>query len=96
MAPHAAAHSALVFWLLAALHITGVASIFLARLPRASRRQEELFQHFFLLCLVAVGLATMFTILAQHGFWVWSGTTFAAMAVGATLDLGSASRTTGF
>jgi hypothetical protein len=96
MDPRLAADSALGFWLLAGLHLVGVASIFLARLPRASRRQEELFQRLFLACLVAVGLVTMFTIVAQHSFWVWSGTTFSAMAVGATLDLGSAPRTTGF
>jgi hypothetical protein len=85
----------LVFWLLAALHVVGLSSMFLARLPHASRRQA-LFQHLFVACLVVVGAATMFTICVQSNCWVWSGTTFSLMAVGATADLGQAARPPGF
>jgi hypothetical protein len=89
--PTVAPDPGLIFWLLAALHLVGLASMFLSRLPQ-SHRVSSLCQHFFLACLVFVGLATMFTICAQNHFWVWSGTTFSLMAVGATADLGQAGR----
>jgi hypothetical protein len=40
--------------------------------------------------------ATLFTILTQSNWWVWSGTTFSLMAVGATAELGRAAHATGF
>jgi hypothetical protein len=86
--------SGLVFWLLAALHLLGLASMFLSRLP-LSHRRHGLCQHLFLACLVFVGLATIGTICFQHNGWVWSGTTFSLMAVGATVELGNAARATG-
>jgi hypothetical protein len=81
----------LVFWLLAALHVFGLVSMFLSRLPH-SHRVHAIFQHLFLGCLIVVGLATMVTICVQSNCWVWSGTTFSLMAVGATADLGPAAR----
>ena len=81
----------LVFWLLAALHVAGLASMLLSRLPQ-SHRMQSLSQRVFLLCLVFVGLATFVTICVQSNCWVWSGTTFSLMAVGATADLGQAAR----
>jgi hypothetical protein len=91
----AQADPGLVFWLLAGLHVIGLASMFLSRLPR-SHRIHGLCQHLFLACLVVVGMATMFTICVQSDCWVWSGTTFSVMAVGATLELGQAARASGF
>ena len=79
----------LVFWLLAALHIVGLGSMLLTRMPH-SQRGHTLCQHLFLACLVFVGMATIFTICVQSHCWVWSGTTFSLMAVGATAELGSA------
>ena len=84
----------LVFWLLAGLHLCGLASMFLSRLPH-SHRVHAMFQHVFLGCLVFVGLATMVTICVQSNCWVWSGTTFSLMAVGATADLGQPARPPG-
>jgi hypothetical protein len=84
-----------VFWLLAGLHIVGLASMFLSRLP-SSHRVHALVQPLFLACLVFVGLATMITIVSQSNFWVWSGTTFSMMAVGATADFGQAARSSSF
>jgi len=81
----------LVFWLLAGLHLVGLTSMFLSRLPH-SHRVQALFQNVFLLCLVFVGVATVVTICIQSNCWVWSGTTFSLMAVGATADLGNAAR----
>ena len=81
----------IVFWLLAALHLVGLTSMFLSRLPH-SQRVHSLCQNVFLLSLVFVGAATMFTICVQSNCWVWSGTTFSLMAVGATADLGQAAR----
>ena len=79
----------IVFWLLAGLHLFGLASMFLARLPR-SHRVHAIFQHLFVVSLIFIGLATMVTICVQSNCWVWSGTTFSLMAVGATADLGPA------
>jgi hypothetical protein len=56
----------------------------LQRLPTA----HEWFQHLFVGCLLIVGCATLITIVAQNAFWVWNGTTFSLMAVGATIDFG--------
>jgi len=85
----------LLFWLLAALHFVGLTSMFLSRLPH-SHRVQAYCQPVFLLCLVFVGVATFITICCQSNCWVWSGTTFSLMAVGATADLGQAARASGF
>ena len=94
MATLPAADPGLLFWLFAALHFAGLASMFLVRLPRA-KSGHAIGQLVFLSCLVIVGTATMFTIVMQHHAWVWSGTTFSLMAVGGTLELGPA-RAAGF
>lgn len=80
-----------LFWLLAVLHLAGLASMFLSRLPQ-SQQVHLFFQHTFLACLVTVGVATLMTILAERDCWVWSGTTFSLMAVGATFDFGVTAR----
>lgn len=85
----------LVFWLLAALHLVGLTSMFLSRMHH-SHRSHPLCQNVFLFCLVVVGMATVCTICTQSNCWVWSGTTFSLMAVGATADLGQAARASGF
>jgi len=95
MATLPAADPGLLFWLFAALHFAGLASMFLARLPQA-KRGHALGQLVFLSCLMIVGLATMFTIVTQHHCWVWSGTTFSLMAVGGTFDFGHAAKAPGF
>ena len=82
---------ALVFWLLAALHLFGLAYMFLTKLPR-SHCGHSWFQHLFVASLLFVGAATIFTICVQNNCWVYSGTTFSLMAVGATIDLGQATR----
>jgi hypothetical protein len=86
-----AADPGLVFWLLTALHLVGLGSMLLARLPQ-THRVQSLSQRVFLLMLVFVGAATFVTICVQNNCWVWSGTTFSLMAVGATADLGQAAR----
>ena len=90
-----AADPGLLFWLLILVNVVGLASTFLARLPQ-SHRIHMLCHHAFVASLVLVALATMFTICTQHNGWVWSGTTFSIMAVGATFDLGQAVRAPGF
>jgi hypothetical protein len=84
-----AADPALLFWSLAAIHIAGLVSMLLARLPR-SHRAHTLCHNGFFACLLFVGVVTMLTILTRSNWWVWSGTTFSLMAVGATADLGRA------
>ena len=81
----------LVFWLLAALHLAGLTSMFLSRMHHR-HRIHGICQNVFLLCLFIVGVATVATICCQSNCWVWSGTTFSLMAVGATADLGQAAR----
>ena len=90
-----AADPGLLFWLLVSLHLVGLASMFLSRLPR-SHRTHVTCHRVFVACLVFVGLATIGIICARSNFWVWSGTTFSLMAVGATVDLGQAARASGF
>jgi hypothetical protein len=85
----------LLFWLLAALHVVGLATMFFARLPR-SHRLHTICHHGFFACLIIVAGATLFTIVTQSNWWVWSGTTFSLMAVGATAELGHAAHATGF
>jgi hypothetical protein len=85
------ADPALIFWSLTLLHLVGLGSMLLARLPH-SHRVHALSQPVFLVCLVFVGVATFVTICVQSNCWVWSGTTFSLMAVGATADLGQAAR----
>ena len=94
MAPLPADHG-LIFWLLAALHLAGLASMLLARLPQSPGLQAW-FQPAFLACLLFVGLATLFTICVQHDCWAWSSTVFSMMAVGATVDLSPGARAAGF
>src|SRR6478672_5830732 len=84
-----AADPGLLFWLLASLHVVGLISVLLTRLPQ-SHRVHALCHHGFLACLFLVAGATLFTILAQSHWWVWSGTTFSIMAVGATAEWGRA------
>ena len=84
-----AADPALLFWSLAFVHIAGLVTMLLARLPR-SHRVHALCHHGFFACLLFVGAVTMLTILTRSNWWVWSGTTFSLMAVGATADLGRA------
>jgi hypothetical protein len=91
----AAADPGLLFWLLAPLHVVGLVSVLLTRLPQ-SHRVHGLCHRGFLACLFIVAGATMFTILTQSHWWVWSGTTFSIMAVGATAEWGEAARAPGF
>lgn len=90
-----AAGPGLLFWLALVVHIIGLASTFLARLPH-SRRGHVVCHGGFLTCLILVASATFCTILARSDWWVWSGTVFSIMAVGGTAELGSAARVAGF
>ena len=90
-----AADPGLIFWLLAPLHILGLASVLLTRLP-LSHRLHAFCHHGFVLCLIIVACATLLTIVTRNNWWVWSGTTFSVMAVGATAEWGRAVHATGF
>src|SRR2546425_3093768 len=59
-----AADPALLFWSLAVVHIAGLVSMLLARLPR-SHRVHALCHHSFFACLLFVGAVTMLTILTR-------------------------------
>ena len=87
-----AADPGLLFWIVAALHVAGLASTFLARLPR-SQRGLALCHCGFLACMLCVAGATLLTIITRSDWWVWSGTIFSVMAVGGTADLGASPAT---
>ena len=88
MSALSAADPTLLFWSLAFLHIAGLISMFFARLPR-EHRLHALCHHGFFACLLFVAVVTLITIVTRSNWWVWSGTTFSLMAVGATAELGS-------
>jgi hypothetical protein len=90
-----AADPALLFWSLALVHIVGLASMMLARLPR-SHRVHALCHRGFVACLFFVAAATIFTIITQSNWWVWSGTIFSIMSVGATAEWGQPSEAASF
>ena len=83
------ASPAVFFWILVAVHALGLASMFLARLQRLQGGQALCHSSFFA-CLLIVAAATLFTIVTRSDWWVWSGTVFSVMAVGATVDLNHA------
>ena len=84
-----AADPGLLFWLLAALHVAGLATMFFTRLP-TSHLVHTICHHGFFACLIFVAAATLFTIVTKSNWWVWSGTTFSIMAVGISAELGQA------
>jgi hypothetical protein len=91
-----AADPGLLFWVLAIVHLAGLASLVFTRMPH-KHRAHLLCHHGFFLCLFVVAAATLGTIVVQSNWWVWSGTTFSLMAVGATADWGRAAvQVTGF
>jgi hypothetical protein len=89
------ASPALVFWILVVVHAAGLASMFLARVQRVKVGQAVCQSGFFA-CLLFVAAATLFTIVTRNDWWVWSGTVFSVMAVGATFHLEPAAQAPGF
>ena len=78
----------LVFWAAAGVQVLGLASVLLARLPRATTAHDY-GRGIYLGCLVVLGLATMVAIGSGSGYWAWCGTTFSLMCVGGTFDMGT-------
>lgn len=85
----------MVFWSMVALQFVGLASILLARFPHACIKQGYC-RGLFVLCLMVLGFATIYSIGAESSYWAWCGTTFSVMAVGGTSDLGGSVQGTGF
>lgn len=83
------------FWIMLLLQVVGLASMVLTRIPH-STLLHSCCQKLFIVCLVVVGLATIYAMGSQCSTWAWCGTTFSVMAVGGTMDLGNASRIAGF
>lgn len=81
-----------VFWGLAAVQLTGLASIFFTR-GRQGSAGEAIGQLFFFACLTLVGLATMAALVVDHGACLMCGTTLSVMVLGATIDFGGQRRT---
>jgi hypothetical protein len=83
------------FWIMLVVQVVGLASMLLARLPHPTPL-HICCRQLFIVCLVSVGLATIYAMGSQTSTWAWCGTTFSVMAVGGTMDLGNASRIAGF
>ena len=66
--------------------VIGITGIFVARLGQ--RINPAACQATFYLCFLVVGLATMVSLSFGSSWLLVPGTTFSAMVVGATLDLG--------
>lgn len=84
------------FWSVLALQIVGLGSMMLARMPQQASALHTCCRRVFLLCLVFVGMATIYAMGSRGDSWAWCGTMFSIMAVGGTADLGSATRMAGF
>lgn len=82
------------FWSMLALQVVGLASMLLARMPHPTLLHTWC-RRLFVVCLIVVGLATIYAMGSQSSSWAWCGTTFSLMAVGGTMDLGGASRMAG-
>lgn len=89
------ADPAVFFWSILVLQVVGLASMFLARMPHATLL-HSCCRRVFVLCLVIVGVATIYAMGSQSNCWAWCGTIFSLMAVGGTMDLGGAQRMAGF
>lgn len=83
------------FWGLLLVQLAGLSSVVLGRLPRPGKTHEYC-RGIYLGCLTVLALATMSAILWDSSWWAWCGTTLSLMAVGGTLDHGSAVSTSGF
>ena len=84
-----------VFWGMLLMQVIGLGSVVLARLPHTCIKQCYC-RRLFMLCFVFLGVATMYAIGNQSGYWAWCGTTFSLMAVGGSSDLGTGMESTGF
>jgi hypothetical protein len=80
-----------VFWIVLVTQLAGVASVVVARLSERSCG-AAVFQRTFFVCLVAVGLTTVLAIWLQAGSWLSGATTLGLMALGATFDCRSDTR----
>lgn len=78
----------MVFWAMVTLQLIGLASILLARFQQSCTKQGYC-RGFFVVCLMVLGFATIYSIGAQSSYWAWCGTTFSLMAVGGTFEGGT-------
>lgn len=85
----------LVFWGVLGLQTLGLMSMVLIRMPQAMHLHSCCRMLFFA-CMFIVGLATIYAMGCHSSCWAWYGTTFSLMAVGGTVDLGSAARVEAF
>ena len=72
---------ATLFWCAVAIQLAGLFSMVLSRLSRSGW-----YQAVYLVCLLIIGAATMWTTACGSDYWMSFGATLAAMCVGAILD----------
>jgi hypothetical protein len=85
----------LILWIVVVIQVFSAVSVVGARL--SGRSWARVFFHrSFLLCLLAVGLATMVAIYCGKDTWLPSAATLGLLSVGGTLDLGHKQRAAAF
>lgn len=75
----------LVFWLMAAIQVVGLFSLALTRVGEHSSACTPCRCVFFV-CMLSVGIATVFSLAMGTGQWMAGGMTLSLMVVGCTLD----------
>lgn len=69
------------------VQLLGLVAAIVARLSETSDLRGHCYRAFYSLLLAVFGI-TLVAVWVGHGLWIFSGTTLAVMAVGATLDMG--------
>ena len=87
--------ASILFWSALAVQLAGFASVVFARFNNRQRRRFYC-QHIFVVCLCAVGLATMLAIGLRSDLWISSAATFGIMSVASVCDFRSTQRVTAF
>ncbi len=86
---------ALLFWIVVAIQVAGVASIAIAQITESPAARSA-FQRVFFVCLLTVGLATMLAIYLRDPIWLFGAGTLGLLSVGGTLDFGARRRVVEF
>jgi hypothetical protein len=79
-----------LFWVVVAIQVAGLLSVWLARLTAGGRGQRSC-QWLFLSCLALVGATSVVAMGISAASWLFSAVTLALMVVGAVWDAGGQS-----
>lgn len=85
--------SYVLFIVLVAIQMLGLASAAVARISIGSRHQGK-FQWMFMTCLGLVGMGMVISLGVAPGLWIGSGASLAVMVLAATCEFGRSRRAT--